>query len=349
MSRRTIPDYTPDGLARRLADMERQIADLQRVRNAPQMYVEPSVNLGTTLRQGTDVISDGLSIQTVSHGLGVIAETVVVTPRTANELIWVPSRDILTFTATRAGTTGELAFDWLAIGEEVPAPEAAVPTTNLALWLNAGDISGLSDGQSVGTWPDSSGQARHFTSDAASAPTYHTGVLNGRPVVRFSGAQWLTTGSFASSFTAIEIYIVVKIDADPPAASGNTGIWGGWATGAYPSHYPWTDGIIYEGFGSNTRYSVGNPTPSLASWNVYNVRSSATNWSAHLNGTSLYSTGSNTVSINNGTHYIGADFNRQYGLKGDVAEVVIYSDIMSTGDREAIHTYFADKYGLTIA
>lgn len=41
MTRRTILDHSPDGLKRRLADLERQVADLQRVRNPPASYVEP--------------------------------------------------------------------------------------------------------------------------------------------------------------------------------------------------------------------------------------------------------------------------------------------------------------------
>jgi hypothetical protein len=38
--RRTTFDHEPDGLKRRLHDLERQVADLQRVRDAPPQYVE---------------------------------------------------------------------------------------------------------------------------------------------------------------------------------------------------------------------------------------------------------------------------------------------------------------------
>jgi len=41
------PDHTPDGLRKRLREIERQVADLQRVRNAPPVYAE--VEAGGTI------------------------------------------------------------------------------------------------------------------------------------------------------------------------------------------------------------------------------------------------------------------------------------------------------------
>src|SRR5512138_1051093 len=65
---------------------------------------------------------------------------------------------------------------------------AAVPVTQgLVLHLDAGAITGVSDGGTVNVWPDLSGTSRHATigSGAVNLPVYKTGVLNGRPVVRF--------------------------------------------------------------------------------------------------------------------------------------------------------------------
>lgn len=46
MTKRSIPDFTPDGLRKRLRDLERQVADLQRVRNPPPSYTEPAEVIG---------------------------------------------------------------------------------------------------------------------------------------------------------------------------------------------------------------------------------------------------------------------------------------------------------------
>jgi len=43
-----------------------------------------------------------------------------------------------------------------------PAANAQSPVTNgLALWLDASQLAGLSDGQQVNTWTDLSGQNNH--------------------------------------------------------------------------------------------------------------------------------------------------------------------------------------------
>ena len=57
-----------------------------------------------------------------------------------------------------------------------------------SLWLDAAQISGLTNGAAVITWPDVSGggnSARRTTG----APTYHEDVLHGKPVVRFPAGQ----------------------------------------------------------------------------------------------------------------------------------------------------------------
>ena len=121
--RRTIFDHTPDGLRQRLADMERQIADLQKVRNPPATYVEQADPI--TVESGTSGIADTSSTASVAHGLSGVPDTVLVTPRTAGEVLWVPDRDSSTFTVERAGTAGQLLFDWLAAGPQAPVSSTA--------------------------------------------------------------------------------------------------------------------------------------------------------------------------------------------------------------------------------
>ncbi len=57
------------------------------------------------------------------------------------------------------------------------------------LWLEAENISGLTDGQDLVIWPDNSGNNNDLATivDVAdgSAPVYRTNVINGREVVRF--------------------------------------------------------------------------------------------------------------------------------------------------------------------
>ena len=67
-----------------------------------------------------------------------------------------------------------------------PFVEGAAPVTSgLVLHLDADAITGLSDGDTVSTWTDISGSGN--SGSAIGAPSYHTGVVNGKPVVRLDG------------------------------------------------------------------------------------------------------------------------------------------------------------------
>ena len=118
-----------------------------------------------------------------------------------------PIRDYLKHTAL-AGA--------MAAGLAMPVTAAPPPggVTGLALWLDASQLTGLSDGNTVDTWTDMSGVGNHATKTAG-APTYKTGVLNGQPVIRFNDASAFTTANLSSQFpSAATVFIVTTINND---------------------------------------------------------------------------------------------------------------------------------------
>lgn len=80
------------------------------------------------------------------------------------------------------------------------ASAAAPVTDGLVLHLDAEAISGLSDGQAVATWADESTAGNNATqSDSGKRPIYKTGMLGGKPIVRFDGMNdYLVLGQPAS-------------------------------------------------------------------------------------------------------------------------------------------------------
>ena len=61
-----------------------------------------------------------------------------------------------------------------------------MPAGNLAGWYKADAITGLSDGDAVASWVDSSGNGNTLTqSTTAAKPSYQTNELNSLPIVRF--------------------------------------------------------------------------------------------------------------------------------------------------------------------
>jgi hypothetical protein len=229
--------------------------------------------------------------------------------------------------------------------------QAFAPTSipNLLSWLTAGSLV-LNDGDDVVTWPDGSGNGNGLGGPSL-PPKFRTGVLNGLPVVRFNGtSQFLNfpVNAFVG-FTAAEAFIVVKANnPDPPVSSVGTGLWD-FGTDITSTHYPFTDGIIYDDFGTSARKTTVNPTPSLNAFNLYNVISSSGLWASRLNGGStIFSTGTNTVAFI-AQCTLGSSGGGTVYFNGDIAEFILYNRVISQSERDQIESYVAAKYGLTIA
>lgn len=220
--------------------------------------------------------------------------------------------------------------------------------TGLAQWTKAADAADFSFSSSnvISQWNDKSGNARHWTQGTvANQPTRQTAVLNGKAVVRFDGINdQLDVANYASGFTAGELFVIIK-DVDE---TGQYGFHKGFTADTLSQHYPFNDGNVYEPFGTDTRKSTGNPTPSLASWNLYNVRSASGAYSTYLNGTLHYTTATNTVGFGSNTHTLGVNQAANFAAV-DVAEWIVYNNIIGTSDRTGLHAYLESEYGLTIA
>ena len=221
-------------------------------------------------------------------------------------------------------------------------------STVLKGWYKGDEIAG-SDGDPLSAWVDDSGNAN----DAAQAtggnrPTLEVAEQNGLNVVRFTtgSQQHFDMPNLLSGASAASVYYVVKAAADPSAGSTTNGLHRfGSSTSA--DHYPFTDSIIYDGFASNARKTVGNPTPSLAAWRIVGEHSAASDWGYYLDGTSIFSTATNTVGLTTAPK-LGEAWTTVANtwLDGWVAEA-IYTNAKQT-DRNRIRTegYLAHKWGI---
>lgn len=233
------------------------------------------------------------------------------------------------------------------------APWTPLSISGCKLWAAARLEVGLSDGDAVETWTDQSGLGNNLTqATAGNKPIYKTAILNGHPIIRFDGTDdHFTLANVLSGASAGEVFLVVKIDNDPPGNSNQSGLWNMDGDGTNICHFPWTNGNIYEAWGRTTRVDTGNPTPSLASWRLYNVSSAAGAFTTRIDGTQHYTTASSTFSSFSGTPYFGRSnaISGNAYLDGDVAELIIYNSVLSAGDRDDVESYLATLYGLTIA
>lgn len=224
---------------------------------------------------------------------------------------------------------------------------SALGSSTLLVWLKGDTVSG-SDGDQISTWSDSSGNARNFTLPVgqATAPELEAGDLNSLNTLHFPNTsnQRYQGPSLSGLGSSVALYLIWKNAADP----GGSGTGGPTAFGTdnvNANHTPFSDGVIYNADLSTARKTVGNPSTTLAQYNIIGITSAASSFIYYLNGVSFFSTGTNTVGLST-TPIIGRGKTSANGSNGWVAEIVLVNDITQT-TREKTEGYLAHKWGLT--
>lgn len=216
-----------------------------------------------------------------------------------------------------------------------------------AAWWDFSSLA-LADGAAIATVPDGSGNGRTLTQAVgASKPIYKTAIQNGRDIARFDGAATFFDVPSLAALTAATAFLVVKVNVDPPATTLTTGLWDlDAATGASSSsHFPFTDGIVYDSFGSTARKTVGNPTPALTAFHIYEIKSIAGNWTALLDGAQIFTTATNTVGFS-ATGFLGKSFDgtTNYFCAGDMGELLLYGSGLNTTDADSVRAFLKSKW-----
>jgi hypothetical protein len=247
--------------------------------------------------------------------------------------------DVLTATAQSGGQAASISIN-------ITPPFAKTSISGLRLWLKA-DTGVTTDANGITTWADQSGNSNNATHNVnTSEPSLITiandpTVPNHLPVVRF-----INQGSFGD--TAFDLHNVLA------GASGGEAFVifrtlvnqysGGsfWNAGTGGSTNYNGNNTISDGFFSTASHNEGMPNAALTNFNLYDVSSQANDWEARLNGILLCSTGTNSV----GDRGAAADLSLGAGFSGDVAEIIVYNQVLTPAQRDAVNTYLGIKYGL---
>jgi len=212
-----------------------------------------------------------------------------------------------------------------------------------ALWLDASDSATITASSGlVSQWNDKSGNSNNFTATGVARPTTGTRTINSLNTLDFNGSNnFLSSGSqFMTGTTSAMAVFAFQLDQDPPAIDLSTGaVLVKWGNDNQGEHLPYVDGGIYTSFGSNTRHSAGNPTPSMAA-NVciMSIVSASGLWQLYINGSLLYNSSTNTYAVRTG--FIGG-FNGPPVLDGRIAEIAIVTNSTSTNTRQLLEGYMA--------
>lgn len=216
-----------------------------------------------------------------------------------------------------------------------------------AAWYDADRQTEAADAD-VQTFVDRSGNGFDLTqATLANRPLIRHLALNRRKVLEFDGVndQLTQAGGLLNGATAGSFFIVAKTDADPAVVGSDGGHVNDFSSSTSSSHHPYSDGVVYESFGSTVRKTVGNPTDSLAAWHRYSAHSAANDFRVYLNGASIFSTATNTVGFGTMTRQLGWQLGGGY-WKGLVAELLLFSRVLSTAEREQVDRYLAIRWGL---
>ena len=213
-------------------------------------------------------------------------------------------------------------------------------------------ISGPADGDAYDTWTDLSGRGAHLGKAGTTSALYRNGTagenINGHACIRIvvdTTCYFTYATDILSAAAAGEVFVVAKNDYDPPGSTGRAGYWS-FTSSDFSVHHPYTDGKIYEAWGRATRIDCGEPVDSLTAMDIYNVISSASEWTVRLNTTQLYTTATNTPSFLSTGIRVGRSAASPYNWPGLFGELVIFNRALSSSERTDTYNYLAARWAV---
>ena len=227
--------------------------------------------------------------------------------------------------------------------------------SNMIMWLDANQVTGITNGNNVTTWEDLSG----FDNDAsqslvASKPNWFDNVVNGFPYVFFDGLERLE-GTLNTGLTAPTTLVAVcyfdsltQTDNDWVVGIGSTNSMNSSMNIARRTPGANTD-EYFQWDGDNSNY--GPVLPGQQWMMITHVQaSSAPYHSMYLDGTAQVVDDFATNALSTNTDFRIGDAadspGASYRLAGKIPEVVMFNKILNTAELNILHSYLGAKYNI---
>ena len=222
--------------------------------------------------------------------------------------------------------------------------------TGISLRYVADDVTG-SDGSSVSTWPDSSGNSHNATqANGANQPVIKVNVVNGHRAVQFDGVNDVMQVTSLSptvigSATATAIFIVIKQNS---AKAQNTAL--SFESSDFVRVYATYMDVLYFDWDNQSGGRVNNSQPAGwdDAWHVLEVHRNGANQSILVDGTSIVSSSSASGSLTQsgtGTFNIGGSTTINIYLQGQIAEARVYNVNKDSTSSATIRGALKTTYG----
>lgn len=220
--------------------------------------------------------------------------------------------------------------------------------SGLLFWYSAdeAELGTPIEGDRIGIWYDRSGNGRNATNSTGvdvSKPFFTNSVINGKPALAFTGnsttvTNWLWLDAGSSSATNYSLFIVAR----HRTASGQNLILHDWsgnlvfaADGGGGSGVAYNDGVGWRDLGVDRVADV---------WKLFSYTLGSDWGQLWTNGVAANTNGYTQRAFT--AVGLGAERNNslQNSLSGDIAEIFMYSQKVSTNDRVRVESYLYDKY-----
>lgn len=196
--------------------------------------------------------------------------------------------------------------------------------SGLTLWVRVAAATGFADNDPVGSIADLSPTNATITSTGSDRPLYKTGIVNGKPVLRFDGSSDCLV--ISESISTREVWAVANSSA--ASFSGNRFLYGGsqaWIVGSGTA--PGTNLLVVSGLQphlvNNAVTASFLPMSTFKSVGVYR-----------------------TSAVSNTSLTIGKFYSGGFAWPGDLAELVTFNRALTTQERADLHAYFQSEYAL---
>ncbi len=232
------------------------------------------------------------------------------------------------------------------------------PTTaDLSLWLKA-DSGLAADGS---TWTDQSGNGHDATAVAGQAPAVISGGLNGLPVAQFNGAQRMT---IAGTVVGKQRFTILAVVTDTSVNGGGfreiISNWSGltstksiflgtiWSTvgGVTADRIRFTDAVGGQSQGQTGQGDIKTPTKAF----ILSGVAGGHNTIIRVGRKVQYQLGAAIPRRNlTALWYLGdqGDSNVEH-WEGDIAEVLVYNDVLSKAELATDLAYLQAKWQTTL-
>lgn len=244
-------------------------------------------------------------------------------------------------------------------------PAGIAEDTSLVLWLNAGAISNLNEGNEVSQWNDLSGNGNHAVAadDNFPAPKFYnkSRTINNQPVVYFSGNKTelkVPDSDDLDNTQGLYMLAVAKVydGDDVKAILGKRKTYDKYLDEYAYSFFFWNSGKLHLDVNDNAHRFSGSsaysfPTTQIMGFEFDGSRASAVRSEIFVNN-KIESTGSNPeTSIKNSPRdLIIGTMNHNYGkyTEMELAEIIIFRRALKEAEQNILNNSLSAKYDIPL-